>query len=67
MQIFEYPHVIITIFILCVVSLAAIGIHFAIKGVKTAEGSAERDFTTISKMEGNFKKAAKLHADRCVL
>lgn len=67
MQIFEYPYVTITVFAVAVVLLAAIGIYFAARGLKTAKGEEENDFTTISKMEGDFKKSAKRSSDRCLL
>ena len=67
MQIFEYPYIIITIFVLCFIILSVIGIIFAIKGVKTANGADEKDFTNISKLEGSFAKAAKLRESRTVL
>jgi EAL domain-containing protein (putative c-di-GMP-specific phosphodiesterase class I) len=67
MQIFKYPYVLITIFICGFALLAAIGIYFAVKGIKTAEGTAENSFTTISKMEGCFKKAGKQREDRCLM
>ena len=67
MRIFDYPYFIITIFAMCFIVLAAIGIYFARRGVKMAESQTENDFTTISKMESDFKKAGKLRADRYVL
>ena len=67
MQIFEYPYVIITIFIFAVVILGAIGVYFAIRGVKTANGHPENDFITISKMESEFKRLGKHREDRCLL
>ena len=67
MQIFEYPYVIITIFLLCFIGLAAVGIHFAVRGVKTAEGEDEKDFTNISALEKKFKDGAKRREDRCII
>ena len=67
MQIFEYPYVIITVFGFLCILLAAIGMYFAAKGLKTAEGHIENDFITVSKMESEFKKAAKRRTDRCVM
>lgn len=67
MQIFEYPYIIITIFVFCVIVLGAVGICFAIKGVKVANDQAENDFTAISKIERIFKTSANLRADRTVL
>lgn len=67
MQIFEYPHVIITVFVFLFILLAAIGMYFAAKGLKTANGHVKSDFTTVSKMESEFKKSGKRRADRCVM
>ena len=67
MQIFEYPYVIITILLFCFVLLGAVGIYFAVRGVKTASGKEENDFTNISKVESAFAKAVKLRGDRCVV
>ncbi len=67
MQLFEYPYIIITIFILCFVLITAIGIYFAMRGVKTATGNDEKEFTSISKMENQFEKSGKLRENRCVL
>ena len=67
MQIFEYPYVVISIFALGFVILAAIGLYFAVRGVKTANGNAENDFITISKIESSFKRQAKMRVDRCVM
>ena len=66
MRIFDYPYIIIPIFVMCFVALAAVGIYFARRGVKMAESETENDFITISKMGGEFKKAAQLRVDRCV-
>ncbi len=66
MHIFEYPYLIITIMILCFLFLTAIGIYFAIKGAKTANGKEEKDFVSISKLESAFLKSGKLKEDRCV-
>ena len=67
MQILEYPYVIITIFILCFSALLAVGIYFAVKGVKTANGQVKNDFITINKMESIFKKSGKNCENRCVI
>ncbi len=67
MQIFEYPYVILTIMLLCFIVLAAIGIYFAVKGAKTANGREEKDFIPISKLETAFLKAGKRQEDRCIL
>ena len=67
MQIFDYPYIIITILVLCFIVLAAIGIYFAIKGAKTVNGSEEKDFVNISKLETLFVKSAKTKEDRCII
>ncbi len=67
MQIFEYPYVIITLFVLCFIILAAIGIIFAIKGAKTAAGVDEKNFTNLSKLESGFEKSGKLRENRCIV
>ncbi len=67
MPIFEYPYIIISFFALCVVVLATIGVYFAIKGVKTAEGHIENDFVSISKVEKEFKILKRHSSNRCVM
>lgn len=67
MQIFEYPYIIITIFVICFIFLAAIGIYFAVRGVKTANGNEEKEFINISKLESCFERAGKQREDRCVI
>ena len=66
MQILEYPYIIIAIFVFCFLFLTAMGISFAIRGIKTAKGNDEEDFITISKLENSFEKAGRLREDRCV-
>ena len=65
--IFEYPYILITIFVFCFIILSAVGIYFAIKGVKTAKGNDEIDFTTLNKLETSFEKSGKLRENRCVI
>ncbi len=67
MEIFEYPYIIITILALGFVVLTAVGIYFAVRGIKTANGKHESDFVNISKLESNFEKAGRLREDRCVI
>ena len=67
MLIFDYPYVIITVFVLCFVLVGGIGIYFAAKGVKTAKGQAEKDFISIGKMEKEFKQLKKHSTERCYL
>ena len=67
MQIFEYPYIIITLFVLCFIVIATIGVYFAIKGVKTASGKDEKAFTNISKLESSYEKAGVLRENRTIL
>ena len=67
MQIFEYPYAIITIFGFLFILLAAIGMYFAAKGLKTAKGHTKNDFTTVSKMESEFKKLGKQKNPRLLI
>ena len=67
MHIFENPYIVTATFVLGVVLLAAIGVYFAIKGLKTAEGQAEKDFIPVGKIETVFNKLGKASEDRSVL
>ena len=67
MQIFESPYIIISLLLLCFVLLAAIGIAFVVRGINVANGSDERDFTSINRVERSFRNATKQRADRCTV
>ncbi len=67
MRIFENPLVIIGILAFCFLALVSVAIYFAVKGVKTASGHAENDFSTINKLENEFRKLGKHRADRWVM
>ena len=67
MRVFEDPWVVITFFVLCFVFLVIIGVFFAIRGMKTVTGKEEdKAFTSISKLESKFKKAAEQRGNRSV-
>lgn len=59
MHVFENPYIIIASLAIGVVVLAAIGICFAVRGLRAANGQTERSFTSISKMESRFKAMGK--------
>ena len=59
MHVFENPYIIIASLAIGVVILAAIGICFAVRGLRAANGQTERSFTSISKMESRFKAMGK--------
>ena len=67
MQIFEYPYVIITILVACLLVVGLVGAYFALQGVKAAKGKTEKDFTTIQKMEGLFGRMEKLRQNRNIM
>ena len=67
MQIFDSPHIIISLLLLCFVLLAAAGIFFVVRGINAATGSEERDFTRIKQIEKSLLKATKQRADRCIV
>ena len=66
-QIFRYPYIIITIFVSVVIAMGAIAIYFAIRGMKTANGKDEVDFTNVNKLENNYDRMGKLRNNRCVV
>lgn len=59
MHVFENPYIIIASLAIGVVVFAAIGICFAVRGLRAANGQTERSFTSISKMESRFKAMGK--------
>lgn len=59
MHVFENPYIIIASLAIGVVVLAAIGICFAVRGLRAANGQTGRSFTCISKMESRFKAMGK--------
>jgi len=59
MHVFENPYIIIAFLAIGVVALAAIGICFAVIGLRAANGQTEGSFTSISKMESRFKAMGK--------
>ena len=57
MTIFEYPYVIITILSAVFLAMIFFGVHFTLKSVKTADGTVERDFCGMGKIENDFEKS----------
>ena len=66
MLMFEYPYIIITILAVCFVILIAVGIYFALRGIKTANSATEKDFVNLGRVEALFEKSAKSQSNRCV-
>ena len=56
MKFFEYPYVIITILAMIFFAMGLIGLYFTMKSVKTAKGTAEKNFCGIGKIENDLKK-----------
>ena len=67
MQTLVHPLVIISILIVCFLLLAFIGIYFAVKGIKTANGSDKNDFSSIRKLERRYNRSVKMRERRCVI
>lgn len=67
MQIFEYPYVIITILVICILVMGLIGLYFTMKSVKTAKGTAEKSFCGTGKMGSDFEKAVAARQNRCII
>jgi len=67
MSIFEYPYVIITILVFAFLIIGAVGAIFAIKGFKTANGTEERDFVGVGRLENEFEKSGRLSQNRCLV
>ncbi len=67
MQIFEYPYLIIVVFVLGFILLGSIGIVLAIKALKTANDHPENDFINIRRFESDYKKASKTGVSRSVI
>ncbi len=67
MQIFEYPYVIITILAFAFLTACAVGLIFASKFIKTANGTVGKDFCSIRKLESLYEKLVKMQESRCVI
>ena len=67
MQFLEYPYVIITILAMCFVFVGVVGAYFTIKSVKTANGTVEKSFCGIGKIENSFEKAGSMRKERCLV
>ncbi len=67
MKIFEYPYVIIMVFAVVFVLLGAVGLYFALQGIKVAKGTREKDFTSVIRLENMFIKGAKQRRRRSVV
>lgn len=65
--IFEYPYVIITILVMIVFLMGLIGLYFTVKSVRTAKGTAEKSFCTVSRIENDFEKAGALRKNRSLV
>lgn len=57
MQFFEYPYVIISILAFGILLMGAIGLYFTVKSAKAANGTVEKTFCSIGKLENDFEKA----------
>ncbi|MBQ1947874.1 MAG: EAL domain-containing protein [Clostridia bacterium] len=67
MRIFEYPYIIITLLVFFFFVLGAIGIFFALQGVKAAKGTGKIDFSTVKKLENDYNKLSKQRKNKCLI
>ena len=67
MQFFEYPYVIITSLSIVFIVMGLIGLYFTIKSIKTANGTVDKSFCSIGKIENDFDKTNTKRKNRCVL
>lgn len=67
MRFFEYPYVIITILVLCILVMGLIGLYFTMKSALTAKSSAGKGFCGIGKIENDFEKAGRERKTRSLV
>ena len=67
MRITGSPYEVIGILAISFIVLTALGVIFAVRGVKTANSDVDVEFTTINKLENTFLKIGKRSGNRCIL
>jgi len=67
MHIFENPYILIAALAIGVTILVSIGIYFAVKGIKVANGQTNGSFSPISHLERRFNTIGKAHISRMLL
>ena len=67
MKFFEFPYVIITIFVIFIFIMGLIGLYFTIKSVKISKGTVGKGFSGIGKIESDFEKAGKMCKNSCLI
>ena len=67
MHIFENPYISMAALAIGVVTLVSIGIFFAIRGIRVANGQTNKSFTSISYLERRFKAMGKSRISRLIL
>ena len=65
--IFQYPYVMITIFVFVFIVMGLVGLYFMMKSVRTSKGTVAKNFCALSKIENDFVKAGNLHGNRTVV
>ncbi len=64
---FEYPYILLTILVLCVLVLGGVGAYFAMQGVRTAKGTAGADFVNSARLKKHYDAFVRNRAQRCML
>ena len=67
MRIFENPYILIAMWAIGAVLLVSIGICFAVRGIKVANGQTNNSFTSVSYLERRFNTIGKSRISRLIL
>lgn len=67
MRIFENPYILIAMLAIGAVLLVSIGICFAVRGIKVANGQTNNSFTSVSYLERRFNTIGKSRTSRLIL
>ena len=65
--IFQYPYIIITIFVIAFIGMGLCGLYFMMKSHKASKGAAAKSFCGLNKIENDFVKAGNSRRNRTVV
>ncbi len=65
--IFQYPYVIITVFVIVFIGMGLFGLYFMMKSVKASKGTAAKSFCGLNKIENDFVKAGNARRNRTIV
>lgn len=67
MIIFQYPFIIITILVFCIIIAGAIAVYFAMKGAKAANQQEEKGFCSTARLEKEYRKLSSYTSEKSCL